>query len=85
MNTLAREMRTAPWSANLLLPVKVLHAFFRWWRERREIERLSAFPDSMLKDIGLSRSGIDWAVRGGHRKRTRPASGTGSSKKMADL
>jgi uncharacterized protein YjiS (DUF1127 family) len=40
----------------------------RWWAARQAAERLSSYPDAMLKDIGLSRGGIEWAVRHGHRE-----------------
>lgn len=46
-------------------PGRLLHTLVRWWRIRREIARLSAKPDSMLKDIGVSRGGIAWLVREG--------------------
>lgn len=32
-----------------------------WWASRE----LQAAPDGMLKDIGISRCGVDWAVRHG--------------------
>ncbi len=41
------------------------------WNERRAIDRLSGFPDAMLKDIGVSRGEIPFAVRCS-RDRDRP-------------
>jgi uncharacterized protein YjiS (DUF1127 family) len=41
---------------------QILQALVCWWRVRREVARLSSYPDTMLKDIGISRSGIGWAV-----------------------
>jgi uncharacterized protein YjiS (DUF1127 family) len=46
---------------------KMLRSLACWWRVRREIGRLSSYPDGMLKDIGISRGGIPWAVRYGRR------------------
>jgi uncharacterized protein YjiS (DUF1127 family) len=44
-------------------------AIARWWKTRREAARLSRHPDRMLKDIGVSRGGIQWAVRCGRGSR----------------
>jgi uncharacterized protein YjiS (DUF1127 family) len=47
------------------------------WNERRAMDRLSAYPDGMLKDIGVSRGEISFAVRCGRnsdRPRRHPAS-----------
>jgi uncharacterized protein YjiS (DUF1127 family) len=44
----------------------------RWWRIRRENARLSQYPDWMLKDIGLARGGISWAVLHGRENRGTP-------------
>jgi uncharacterized protein YjiS (DUF1127 family) len=44
---------------------KILHALACWWHVRREIGRLSSYPDRMLKDIGVSRGGIPGAIRHG--------------------
>lgn len=41
------------------------------WNERRAIDRLSGLPDAMLKDIGVSRGEIPFAVRCS-RDRDRP-------------
>ena len=38
-------------------------------RFRRDIQRLSAMDDRLLGDIGISRSGIDYAVHTGRRER----------------
>lgn len=35
----------------------------RWFRERQEIHMLERMSESQLKDIGLTRSDIDRAVR----------------------
>jgi uncharacterized protein YjiS (DUF1127 family) len=48
-----------------------LRAIARWWEIRRAIARLSRCPDRMLRDIGVSRAGIDWAVRHGRREESR--------------
>lgn len=46
----------------------VLRAFVRRRNERRAIANLSGYPDAMLKDIGLSRGSIPFAVRGRGKK-----------------
>jgi uncharacterized protein YjiS (DUF1127 family) len=33
------------------------------WNERRAIDRLAAYPDEMLKDIGVSRGELPFVVR----------------------
>src|SRR5919198_1167223 len=44
------------------------------WRERKDAAReLHALDDRTLKDIGVSRSEIDWGVRGPHATRLRDA------------
>jgi uncharacterized protein YjiS (DUF1127 family) len=79
MNALTHDLRTAAANAGRQTrpeaPMRLrrsrlataLHALLSWWRERREVARLSAFPDAMLKDIGVSRGGIPWAVRDGQK------------------
>jgi uncharacterized protein YjiS (DUF1127 family) len=47
------------------LPVATLQAIVHWWAVRSAAAHLSGYPDRMLKDIGLSRGGIEWAVRHG--------------------
>lgn len=43
----------------------MLAAAGRGWRARQNRRHLEALPDFMLKDIGISRSGIDYiAVHG---------------------
>jgi uncharacterized protein YjiS (DUF1127 family) len=42
-----------------------LRALANWWTARRDAARLSGYPDRMLKDIGMARGGIEWAVRHG--------------------
>jgi uncharacterized protein YjiS (DUF1127 family) len=37
--------------------------FFGRWNERRAINRLSGYPDAMLKDIGISRGELPFVVR----------------------
>jgi uncharacterized protein YjiS (DUF1127 family) len=82
MNALTHDLRLAAKAANQSeSPLRrsrlgaILHAVVAaakavdcWWSERRAVARLSSYPDAMLKDIGLSRGGIDWAVRHGHRE-----------------
>jgi uncharacterized protein YjiS (DUF1127 family) len=61
-HSIARQSRT--WRVGLVLKA--------WWeayqvrrREQRNIERLSGMSDRELKDIGVVRSQIDFAVRRG--------------------
>jgi uncharacterized protein YjiS (DUF1127 family) len=81
MNALTHDLRLAARTANRPAPLRrsrlgaildplvaAARAICRWWAERRDAARLSSYPDAMLKDIGLSRGGIDWAVRHGHRE-----------------
>ena len=42
--------------------VSSLRRLARNWRARRRIVNLGSFDDHMLKDIGVSRSEIEWAV-----------------------
>ncbi|CAN0482678.1 unnamed protein product, partial [Phaeothamnion confervicola] len=44
------------------------------WRYRSDIHKLHAMSDRQLSDIGLSRSRIEEAVRGGLRDETQPTS-----------
>lgn len=37
-------------------------------RVRRDLRLLRSFDDAMLRDIGLQRSGIEHALRHGHRR-----------------
>jgi uncharacterized protein YjiS (DUF1127 family) len=47
----------------------------RWHSRRRAKTWLEAWPDDMLKDIGIARSEIDHAVRSGRNARHHNASG----------
>jgi uncharacterized protein YjiS (DUF1127 family) len=81
MNALTHDIRTAATQAKAAKAgaggarperrasaiLQVLRALVRSWRTRREIARLSALPDSTLKDIGVSRGGIPRAVTFGRR------------------
>lgn len=49
-------------AASLGLAARSLVAVLKIWSESR---KLQALPDGMLKDIGISRGGIDRAVRHG--------------------
>ena len=60
--------RSSRWQVLLRAAAAVVTAVGHWRAERRAVARLSSYPDAMLKDIGLSRGGIDWAVRHGHRE-----------------
>jgi uncharacterized protein YjiS (DUF1127 family) len=56
----------------------VVRKFIERWNERRAIDRLSAYPDAMLKDIGVSRQEIPFVVRHGRdrdKPRRHPAGG----------
>jgi uncharacterized protein YjiS (DUF1127 family) len=50
----------------------VLRALSDWWSARREASRLSGYSDRMLKDIGVSRAGIEWVVRHGRDENPAP-------------
>jgi uncharacterized protein YjiS (DUF1127 family) len=39
-----------------------------WWRRRQAIRQLSATADFLLRDMGLTRGGIESAVRHGRRQ-----------------
>jgi uncharacterized protein YjiS (DUF1127 family) len=75
MNALTHDIRSAAATAKAVSapPVQesatffgaALHALASWWRARRDATRLSGYPDRMLKDIGMARGGIEWAVRHG--------------------
>lgn len=44
----------------------------RCWRARRDRRHLEAMPDFMLRDIGISRSDIDYVAAHGDTRRTAP-------------
>ena len=50
----------------------VLRALSDWWSARREASHLSGYSDRMLKDIGVSRGSVDWAVRHGRHENPAP-------------
>jgi uncharacterized protein YjiS (DUF1127 family) len=76
-------LHTAAGSAAALIRVlarAVIAAAGKWWRayalwrERKAAAReLHALDDRTLKDIGVSRSEIEWVVRGPHATRLRDA------------
>jgi uncharacterized protein YjiS (DUF1127 family) len=47
----------------------LLARLLRRWRHRRDRRHLEAMPDFMLKDIGISRSGIDYVATHGETMR----------------
>jgi uncharacterized protein YjiS (DUF1127 family) len=49
----------------------ILAGIERGWRRRQNRRRLQALPDFMLKDIGISRSGIDYVATAGECRRSR--------------
>jgi uncharacterized protein YjiS (DUF1127 family) len=55
--------RVPNWAGLALSAITGLRTIAHWWRMNRAISRLSGYPDVMLKDVGLSRGGIQWAVR----------------------
>ena len=55
--------RAAPRRATLF--ATALRALSDWWSARHEASRLSGYSDRMLKDIGMSRGALEWAVRHG--------------------
>ena len=76
MNALTHDIRSAAATARVASardrdrPTRAffagaLHALTSWWSARHEAARLSGYPDRMLKDIGMARGGIEWAVRHG--------------------
>jgi uncharacterized protein YjiS (DUF1127 family) len=75
MNALTHDVRSAAANAKAASALRAqeratflgaaLHALAIWWRSRREATRLSGYSDRMLKDIGMARGGIEWAVRHG--------------------
>jgi hypothetical protein len=40
----------------------IMTRLFRNWRARRSVARLQAYDDYILRDIGVSREDIAWAV-----------------------
>ncbi|PDQ21951.1 hypothetical protein CN311_06410 [Mesorhizobium sanjuanii] len=55
------------------LALAMLARMMRGWRSRRDRRHLEAMPDFMLRDIGISRSDIDYvAAHGDTRRRTAP-------------
>lgn len=55
-----------PIPAAMLRPVSALArralTLVAGWRNRREIVRLATFDDRLLRDIGLTRADVDWAL-----------------------
>ncbi|KQU83397.1 hypothetical protein ASD99_17175 [Mesorhizobium sp. Root695] len=47
------------------LPLTLLARLLRRWRHRRDRRHLETMPDFMLKDIGISRSEIDYVAAHG--------------------
>ena len=47
------------------LPSTLLARLLRRWRQRRDRRHLETMPDFMLKDIGISRSEIDYVAAHG--------------------
>ncbi len=37
-------------------------SFYRPWHRKQDLARLNSFDDALLKDIGLTRSDVDWAT-----------------------
>ena len=62
----ARELAApTPWARSREGLARAVAAVSRWRRLRREARWLMALDDRMLRDIGLSRGGIERAVRAG--------------------
>jgi uncharacterized protein YjiS (DUF1127 family) len=51
------------------LPSTLLARLLRRWRHRCDRRHLEALPDFMLKDIGISRSDIDYVAAHGKTRR----------------
>jgi uncharacterized protein YjiS (DUF1127 family) len=51
------------------VPLRLASCLERAWRARRDTARLMAMSDAMLKDIGLVRGDIPFAVRAEHDRR----------------
>jgi uncharacterized protein YjiS (DUF1127 family) len=63
------ELSAGSWAMTLARAIS--RAFSRFGRERRirsDIGALMTFDDSLLKDIGISRSDIEYVVRYGRRR-----------------
>ncbi|PTE08478.1 DUF1127 domain-containing protein [Mesorhizobium helmanticense] len=56
----------------LRLALAMLARMARGWRSRRDRRHLEAMPDFMLRDIGISRSDIDYVAAHGDTRRTAP-------------
>jgi uncharacterized protein YjiS (DUF1127 family) len=51
--------------SNSIAHLSIHCAIVHWWESRRAIAHLSTYPDRTLKDVGLSRGGIEWVVHHG--------------------
>ena len=54
--------RLSPFIESLYTAVRIIGVFLKARRGRREIARLSRYNDVMLKDIGITRSDVEWAL-----------------------
>jgi uncharacterized protein YjiS (DUF1127 family) len=71
MSTLPGQMATDAWKGLAALTATVAGfalRLFKEWRYRSDIHKLHSLSDRQLSDIGLPRSRIEDAVRGGARQ-----------------
>ena len=65
MSTLSISYRHRDVSAEPFRWMRPARAVADWYRTRRAVSGLKALDDRLLRDIGLCRCGIDYAVRFG--------------------
>jgi uncharacterized protein YjiS (DUF1127 family) len=61
--------------------IRLVDAFVRWQRNHRAMAALAAMSDRELKDVGVHRSDIHWAVNYGRQDRPGSMRGKGGSER----